>query len=225
MTRQIPLPLPHREAMEANDYVITASNKEAAAWVEAWPNWSSHCLLVLGPSGSGKTHLLNLWLQKTGGNPIAAKDLATADAGDLLAAGNIIAVDNVDEVAGLTEAETCLLHLYNALKENKGSLLLTASVPPAQWKPGLADWRSRLLASPVASIGEPDDELMNMLLIKQFHDRQISVSADVVSYLLPRIERSSLAVRQLVDTLDRAALAENRAVTIALARKCLEKTP
>jgi DnaA regulatory inactivator Hda len=219
MTRQYPLPLPHREAMEADDYLVTASNREAAAQVTAWPEWPSHGLMILGPSGSGKTHLLNLWLQRSRGKLVTAEELAGKDAGQLTMSNANIAVDDAERIAGNRAAEETLFHLYNLLRETKGFLLLAAARPPAQWAPGLADLRSRLLASPVAAIGAPDDELLTMLLVKQFHDRQIDIGGDVVAYLLPRIERTTAALRRVVAELDRASLAEGRGVTVALARR------
>jgi DnaA regulatory inactivator Hda len=209
--------------MEADDYIITASNREAAAWVNSWPEWPSHCLLVLGPVGSGKSHLLNLWLHRSHGKIVTVEELETQDAGSLAMSNPIIAIDDIETIAGKREPEETLFHLYNLLRETKGHLLLTASQPPAQWVVGLADLRSRLLASPVASIGVPDDELLTMLLIKQFHDRQIDIGNDVIAYLVPRIERTTAALRALVTELDRASLAEGRGITVALARRLLEE--
>jgi chromosomal replication initiation ATPase DnaA len=63
---QIPLPLPHRAAMDEADFMITASNQEAAAWINRWPDWPAHCLILYGPAGSGKTHLAHMWARKSG---------------------------------------------------------------------------------------------------------------------------------------------------------------
>ena len=66
MTRQLPLSLPHDEAMDAADFFVTASNREAMAWIDKWPDWPAHCIVIHGPSGSGKTHLARLWQQRSG---------------------------------------------------------------------------------------------------------------------------------------------------------------
>jgi chromosomal replication initiation ATPase DnaA len=82
---------------------------------------------------------------------------------------------------------------------------------------------SRLKAMPAQGIAEPDDALLGAVLVKLFADRQLAVGEEVVKYLVPRIERSFHAARHWVAALDAAALAESRAVTVALARKLLEQ--
>ena len=58
--------------------------------------------------------------------------------------------------------------------------------------------------------------------MKQFRDRQINVGSEVIDYLLPRVTRTTAAVRDIVSALDRASLAEARGITVALARKVIE---
>ena len=60
--------------------------------------------------------------------------------------------------------------------------------------------------------------ILHGLLLKLFADRQLSVAPEVPAYLVPRIERTFAAAARFVDALDRAALAENRPVTVHLAR-------
>jgi chromosomal replication initiation ATPase DnaA len=71
-------------------------------------------------------------------------------------------------------------------------------------------------------IGAPDDALLAAILAKLFHDRQVQVSADVISYLLSRIERSFAAARDIARKLDVAALGAKRPITVPLARRVLE---
>jgi chromosomal replication initiation ATPase DnaA len=82
--------------------------------------------------------------------------------------------------------------------------------------------RSRLLTLPAAALGAPDDELLAALIVKQFRDRQIALDAGVVSYLTTRGARDTASLRNLIDRLDRASLAEGRKVSVALARKIME---
>ena len=220
--RQIPLPLPHDAAMGADDFLVTPSNRAAAAWIEKWPDGPAHGLILTGLSGSGKTHLLNLWLAKSGGRFITTANLAAHGSVALTALTNSVAIDDADRLAGNAAAEESLFHLYNHLKTAKGSLLLTMRQGAGQAGFVLPDLRSRLLAIPAATLGAPDDALLEALIVKQFRDRQVALDVGVVTYLAPRMARDAASIRDLVERLDRAALAEGRKITIKLARKVLE---
>jgi chromosomal replication initiation ATPase DnaA len=71
----------------------------------------------------------------------------------------------------------------------------------------------------------PDDGLIAAVLAKQFDDRQLRVAADVVDYLVPRMERSFAAIAEVVAALDTLSLAERRDITVPLARRVLEQEP
>jgi DnaA regulatory inactivator Hda len=221
MTRQYPLPLPYREAMEADNFMVTASNREAVAWIDKWPNWPSHCLIIYGPEGTGKTHLAHVWQTRSRGKFVTASGLS-ADSGTVIMTNRAIAIDGAAAVAGHAAREQGLFHLFNLVRETKGHLLLTAPLPPAQWHVQLADLRSRLLAAPAVALGAPDDELISALMLKQFSDRQLDIGAEVIDFLLPRMTRTPAAIRDLVAALDRASLAESRKITVALAKRVLE---
>ena len=59
---------------------------------------------------------------------------------------------------------------------------------------------------PRSRSARPDDELIAALLVKLFADRKLSVSPDLISFLLLRMERSFAAAQDAVARLDRAAL-------------------
>jgi DnaA regulatory inactivator Hda len=222
MTRQYPLPLPYREAMEADDFMITASNREAVAWIDKWPDWPSHCLVIHGPAGSGKTHLAHVWKSRSRGKFIDPANLSNADLGTLIMSNRAVVIEDAEKVAGDLAREKELFHLFNIMRETKGYLLLTAQQAPAQWRLGLPDLRSRLLAAPAVPLAAPDDALLSALMLKQFNDRQLDVGADVIDFLLPRLTRTPAAIRDLVAALDRASLAESRRITVSLAKRILE---
>ncbi|MFA4994379.1 MAG: DnaA/Hda family protein [Bdellovibrionales bacterium] len=220
--RQLPLPLPHDAAMSADDFLVTPCNKDAAAWIENWPAWPTHGLILTGLAGSGKTHLLNLWCDKSKGRRLTERALLEEDIPALTETTTSLAIDNADVLAGQGKTEEKLFHLYNHLKEVKGFLLLTMTRGVGQAGFVLPDLRSRLLTLPAAALLPPDDTLLEALIIKQFRDRQVTLDVGVVAYLAPRIPRDAAGIRDFVDHLDLAALAEGRKITVALARKILE---
>ena len=72
------------------------------------------------------------------------------------------------------------------------------------------------------AIDDPDDLLLSALLAKLFADRQLVPSAQLIPYLVARIERSFEAAHRIVARLDEAALRERVPVNRALARTLLD---
>ena len=207
---QLVLDLGHRAALGRESFLVAPSNEAAVAWLDRWPDWPAPALVVHGPAGCGKTHLLEAWRARSG----AAVERDPEKVGN----SHVKAVA-LDEAEGLPEHD--LFHLYNIMGERGGHLVLAARLPPVLWKIRLADLRSRLLAAPSAAIGPPDDALLGAVLVKLFADRQVQVAAEVVLFLLKRIERSFEAAREAVARLDAAAIEQKRPVTIPLAKSVL----
>ena len=149
--------------------------------------------------------------------------LARAEPPELLGAARACVLDDAEAILGGEAASAeRLLHLFNSVVERGGQVLLAARAAPARWPCGLADLGSRLAAATAVRLEAPDDGLIEAVLVKLCADRQLAVGEEVLRYLLARMERSFAAARALVAALDRASLAEGRAVTVPLARQVLE---
>jgi chromosomal replication initiation ATPase DnaA len=212
--RQLPLDLAAPPALSREDFVTGASNRAALDLVERWPDWPARVLVLWGPPGCGKSHLAAIWRARSG-----ATEWQPGHDGLLAAASGALTIDGLPP--GLPEAD--LLHLVNLVGERRGWLLVTGEAPPARWDLRLPDLRSRLLAAPAVGVEAPDDALLAAVLTKQFSDRQLRVTAEVIGYLTARIERSYASVRAVVGAIDEAALAVRREITPALARQVVER--
>jgi chromosomal replication initiation ATPase DnaA len=213
---QLALDLPHAASFRRDDFLPSAANETALAMIDAWPRWPHRVAAIVGPAGSGKSHLAAIWAERAGARIEAAHALGRADV-PRLATGALVLEDV--EQGGVDEA--ALFHLLNLAKEEDCYVLLTAA---RRLDSGfaLADLASRLRAVPVAALAPPDDALLAAVLVKLFADRQLTVGEGVVSYLVPRMERSLAAARALVARLDRAALSRGRAVTRQLAAELVD---
>ena len=219
MSEQLTLPLGHRAALGAADFIVSESSREAVALIDRWPDWPAPGLVIVGPPASGKTHLAEVWRQRSGACAVAAATLAREAVADL-AATRAVVVEDADRGGD----ERALLHLYNLLREGGGHLLLTGRSPPARWPLALPDLRSRLATLPVAVLQPPDDAVLEAVIVKLFADRQLRVEPDVVRFLASRLDRSFSAAAEAVAALDRAALVHGRAVTVPLVRVTLPST-
>lgn len=202
-------------SLGGDDFLISGSNEYAAKLINAWPDWPDPIAVLSGPQGSGKTHLVNVWRAISGARSFQAAGLADAVA-QVLERPLPIAIEDFD---GARVDEHAAFHLINLARERRFDLLITGRRPPGEWRIGLPDLRSRLRSAALVTIEEPDEALLGAVLVKLFADRQISIEPDVIGYLVKRMERSMAAAQILVEALDRAALAEKRAVTRALAAR------
>ena len=218
---QLPLDLGHRTALGREDFLVAPSNRSAVAWLDRWPDWTSGGLVIHGPAGCGKTHLAHVWQKASDAVLLDAGALAAGDPPDLLGSYKAAIIENTENVGGRADLERGLFHFFNFIRENGGTLLLTALTAPKNWQIDLADLSSRIAILPSVSVGTPDDTLIEAVLVKLCADRQLIVGPEVITYLLARMERSFAAARSLVERLDRAALASGRRITVPFLKKTL----
>ncbi len=218
---QLTLDLGQRAALGRGDFLVAPSNETAVAWIDRWPDWLGPALVLYGPAGCGKTHLAQVWRAASGAIQIDSGALNVAGLPDVLGAARAVLLDGMGE-AWDDERQEALLHLYNVMVERAGYLLFCGRKAPARWPVALADLRSRINAVQAVELGPPDDALIAALLVKLFADRQLRVGPEVIGFLLSRMERSFAAARDLVDTIDRAALRARREITVPLVRSVLQ---
>jgi len=212
---QLTFDLPHRTALGRDDFLVTPCNLRAVEWIDRWPDWPGGILALSGPRACGKTHLMEVWRAMSGAGRIAANALSGDGWMDFTSG---IAIDEVDGPVD----EKALFHAINWVRQHGISMLIASERPPSAWAVDLPDLRSRLATIQVAEIERPDDALMEALIVKQFSDRQLVVTPEIVAYLRARIERSFEAVRSVVALIDAAALAEKRAITLPFLRHVLD---
>jgi chromosomal replication initiation ATPase DnaA len=222
VSRQLAFDLPVREALGREDFLVSPANALAVEALERWRDWPQRRMLLVGPEGSGKSHLTHVWAAESGARVLAARDIASLDL-TRIAAGSALALEDGDRLAGDRLAEEALFHLHNLLGAQGGALMITATHPVRNWGLTLPDLASRMQALAVTRLEPPDDALLSAVLVKQFSDRQISVTPALIAYLVQRMDRSLAAARSLVAALDAASLAEGRPVTRTLAAALLDR--
>lgn len=191
---QIALPLDWPVADGDKDFLIAEPNRLAFEHLKRWSLWPVPISLLTGPRKSGRSLLGRIFVRQTGGRLF----------------------DNAER-----HDEERLFHAWNEAQAlRRPMLLISEQIPPA-WNIMLPDLRSRLTATPHIRIAEPDDALLGQLIAKLLGDRGLIVSPDITAYLVPRIERSYLAVQQVVDAIDRAMLSNPGRMGLPTVRRTL----
>ena len=194
---QIALPLDWPVADRDEDFLISDANRAAFDHLKRWSLWPVMATLITGPRKSGRSLLGRIFVRKTGGRLFDAAE---------------------------RHDEEALFHAWNEAQSSRRPLLMIADAPPPAWQVTLPDLRSRLAATPQIELLKPDDRLIGDLIVKLLGDRGIAVPPELPEFLVPRIERSYVAVLQVVESLDRAVLSHHRRMTVALAKRALQES-
>jgi len=189
----LPLGWPADERRE--DFIVADSNAAAVRHLDHWGIWPVMATILSGPRKSGRSLLGRLFARRSGGRLI----------------------DDADR-----RPEEELFHAWNEAQASRRPLLLIVDAPPPAWRVRLPDLRSRLGATPAVALGDPDDRLAAALIEKLLAQRNLSAGAELVSWLVPRIERSHVGIIRAVDALDQAALARRARLSVRLAREVLK---
>jgi DnaA family protein len=179
-------------------------------------------IYLWGSAGSGRTHLLEACVHH---RPVescflAATELVSLDPAVLqgLEQYRLVVIDDVDTLRGEPLWEEALFHLYNRLQAAGGAVVYSAATPPAEAGFRLPDLSSRLAAGPVYRLQALDDDGLIALLQGRSRALGLEMPLDVARYLLTRSSRSTTALVEVLDRLDRQAMVLQRRLTIPFVR-------
>ncbi|MBB3225658.1 DnaA family protein [Luteibacter sp. Sphag1AF] len=230
MSTQLPLALrwPRRQRFEhtyagENAAAIEAVRLTAVSAAAPW-------VFVAGPSGSGRTHLLIAACQAAidAGRtaqylPLASMRGSRADAIRGMAGSDMLALDDIDAIAGDDLAEHALFDTFNRFRAEGATLLFAAHAPSVALDIILPDLRSRLGSCTQVLLKPLTDIERRTIMREQAKVRGIELDENVLDWLFAHHARDLGALLDLLDQLDRASLAAQRRVTVPFLRNLLRK--
>lgn len=174
---------------------------------------------VWGRAGSGKSHLLQALCARASWARAMYLPFREARGGgcDLLQGLgelDILALDDVDAVSGSRAWDEALFDLYNRLRENNGSLVVTSRQAPAGTMFSLPDLASRATSAVVYRLRPLNEEQLLQALKVHANSRGLDLSDSAARYLLSMVSRDMGVICRWLDDLDTAALIAKRRVTI-----------
>ena len=200
------------------DFYVSANNFEAYKLIETWPNWSSRFINIFGPSGCGKTHLANIFNKKINSFFIKASDLKNNSLPNIKIKECLI----IDEYQNNLEEKLFYSILNHCYLSNK-YIIINSLRPIQSLEVKLNDLKSRFDSFVNISIDLPTDELIKVIISKNFSDKQVKIDNKLLEYILKNIERSYKGIFDLIDKLDNFSLSAGKSININLIKKALNK--
>lgn len=139
------------------------------------------------------------------------------------AANELLALDDLDAVAGNVAAEHALFDLYNRARADGRTLLFAASAAPNHLGIDLPDLRSRLGACTRFALKPLDAAERRSVLGDYAAERGIELDQAVLDWLFTHHARDLGTLLDLLDQLDRASLAAQRRITVPFLRDFLRQ--
>ena len=217
MNDQLILKFPSHQAYKKEDFYVSPSNQEAYDFINSWPKWIKRIINIFGPPGSGKTHLASILKNKTSCLLINSGELDDKTFLKFKTKEALI-IENLDEKI----SEKLLFSLWNiALQDNK-YLMITTKKPLASYKFKLNDLTSRVKSCLSIGINLPSDDLISVIIAKNFSDKQIKVDKKHIEYIIKRIDRSYEKISQFILTLDKYSLKKGSPFSLKLIKEVLK---
>ena len=217
MNDQLILKFPTQQAYKKEDFYVSSSNQEAYDFINSWPKWIKRIINIFGPSGSGKSHLASMLKSKTSCLWIDSNELNEKTFLKFKTQETLI-IENLNEKI----SEKLLFTLWNiALQDNK-YFLITSTKPLNSYKFKMNDLVSRVNSSLIIGISLPSDDLISVILAKNFSDKQIKVEKKHIDYIIKRIDRSYEKISQFILTLDKYSLKKRKPFSLKLIKEVLK---
>ena len=217
MSDQLILKFPTNKVYLKEDFYVSSSNHEAYDFVNSWPKWIKKIINIYGPKGSGKTHIASLLKNKTSFIELQSNELDDKIFLKFKSKEALI-IENVTEKI----PENIFFSLWNvAIQDNK--YLLTTSINSlSTYKFKLPDLQSRTKSCISIGIKLPDDNLISVILTKNFSDKQIQIEKKHIDYIIKRIDRSYEKISQFILTLDKYSLKKGSPFSLKLIKEVLK---
>lgn len=236
-------PLELVDAFTFDSFLVGPSNSLAHATgivAATQPGVTYNPLYLSGPSGLGKTHLLHaicrLALAQGPGRRVlyVSAERFARDRNDGETAGHaasareryrrcdLLAIDDLDQLAGHRAAQDELLHTFDALHNRHKQIVLGAACLPHEIDAFDDRLVSRMLSGLVAPL-EPPDETMRAKLVRRFAAaRDATLPEPVTALIASTVAGSVTELRSAFTKVIGYAAVSHRPVDESLAREVLE---
>jgi len=229
--RQLPLGVQLGVSLRFDTFAPGANAETVEAMQRLVEGTARAPVWIYGPAGSGRSHLLQAACAAAGVTGRSAaylplsqmpgQDPALLEGFDRL---DLVALDDLDAVAGVAGWEAALFTLFNGLAEHAGRLAIAAAGAPAATAIRLPDLASRLAASEVHRLEPLAESEQPAALRRRAERRGLELPDETLGFLTRRAPRDFATLCRMLDALDAESLAAQRRLTVPFVRDWLARS-
>ena len=218
MSEQLIFNFPFKKNYLKQDFYVSKNNFNAYKLIESWPKWPSRLINIFGPSGCGKTHLVNILKSKIH-SVIISSDNVSDEILNTYKTKECLIIDNYNNDI----SEKILYSIINQAYQDNKYLIISSNISIKKFEIKLLDLKSRLSSFIDIGIELPTDDLIRVILTKNFSDKQIQVSQKNIEYILKNIERSYEKINTFSNSIDSLSLTKAQPIKLNLIKKVLNE--
>ena len=216
MPKQLIFNFPFKKSYLSQDFYVSKNNFEAFKLIESWPKWPGRFVNIYGPKGCGKTHLINILKEKiqcvlTTARKVDRKIL------DKYKLKECLIIDDFENNIN----EDLLYSIINLATQDNKYLIISTLNSIKKFNVELKDLSSRFTSFIDIGIDLPTDDLLRVILTKNFSDKQIRISGKTIDYILKNIDRSYEQVNLFTNSVDSLSLRKAKPINLQLIKKAL----
>ena len=218
MSEQLIFNFPFKKNYLKQDFYVSKNNFNAYKLIESWPKWPSRLINIFGPSGCGKTHLVNILKSKIQ-SVIISSDNVSDEILNTYKTKECLIIDNYNNDI----SEKILYSIINQAYQDNKYLIISSTISIKMFEIKLLDLKSRFSSFIDIGIELPTDDLIRVILTKNFSDKQIQVSQKNIEYILKNIERSYEKINTFSNSIDSLSLTKAQPIKLNLIKKVLNE--
>ena len=218
MSQQLIFNFPFKKTYLSQDFYVSKNNFNAFKLIESWPQWPSRFVNIFGPIGCGKTHLANILSSKINSLIISPKKIDENIINQFKTKECLIIDDFDNDIE-----ENLLYSIINLANQDNKYLIISSPISLKKFKIELKDLNSRFTSFIEVGIDLPTDDLVKVILTKNFSDKQITISKKNIDYILNNIDRSYEKINLFSSLIDNLSLEKAKPINLKLIKDVLIK--
>ena len=224
-------------------FVVGSGNSlaHAAAWAVANnPAKSYNPLFMYGGSGLGKTHLIYAICGKIRQNHpdykllyvkgeefaneliLAIRNGTTAEFKEKYRQADLLAVDDIQFIAGKESTQEEFFHTFNSLYECGKQIILTSDRPPKEIKTLEDRLRTRFEWGLLVDVQPPDFETRMAIISRKADSLGLALPEDVAAFIAGKLKDNVRQLEGVVKRLDAHANLTGAPITMLLAENAIQ---